>query len=152
MVLQMKKCCQIIKDNATQNTLLFLASREDIVDSGASLHLVDPRELTDEELKTKRKDKQPIDHRTANAVANATHECKVTIAMLNNSKLGCALLKGTPPLISQGRLTAEYNYGFVDVPGDDPYLIKQDGPTIYCKTTQYAPPVVPATSKSERGL
>ena len=111
--------------------MLALESRKYLVDSGASLHLVNPNELTKDELKTKRKMLRPIPLTTAKGLAKVTHECLVHVKSLNIT-IWASLLKGSPHLLSQGKLKNENGFGYVDMPGDNPYLIKEGYPKVEC--------------------
>lgn len=71
---------------------------------------------------------------------------------LNNLKVCFSLLKGTPPLLSQGNLKRENEYGFVDLPGEDAYLNKEGHSRVPMSLRSNTPYMVPAyTIKGEKG-
>ena len=79
-----------------------------IVDSGASFHLVDWKNLTPKEKKTKRKMATPYSLTTANGVVTATDEVDIYVTELK-IKVTAMILRDTPLLLSLGKLVADHN-------------------------------------------
>ena len=118
-----------------------IPSREYIVDSGASFHLVNITDLTRQEMKTKRKIR-PIHLQTANGIVTVDHKVRVFVHTLG-IYVWAILHRNTPNLLSQGSLVKDDKFSYIHKHGKTPYLEK-DGRKYYCPIRENTPTIVGA--------
>ena len=111
------------------------ARRVLIVDSGASLHLVDKKECTSTELSTLRRLPKAIELHTANGGIYADEEVRIHVDELGIWVWALAL-DDTPAVLSLGKLCTENNFRYEWEPSGSPYLQLADGPKIYLDVSQ----------------
>lgn len=116
-----------------------------IVDSGASLHLVDRNSLTKAERKTIRRMLEPIPLQTANGIVWAEEECDMYVHELK-LKVNAIVLEDSPPVLSLGKLCNGNGFKYVWVPREIPYLETKNGTKFLC----YPRNDVPFITNSER--
>ena len=115
---------------------LKLEEREFVVDSGASMHMISKKDLSDAEMDTLTKSCSPTMVITANGEVQTHGEAIV--------------YDNTPAVLSLGKLCDENRYSFEWINGQKPHLIK-DGIRIICNTENFVPIVVPGLSSSSSG-
>ena len=92
----------------------------DIVDSGASYHLVGKDTLSPSELKTIRKMKSPVPLTTAKGIVTVTQEARITVHMLGGVQVwACILPNATVSVLSQGCLVNELQFSFIHRYGEN---------------------------------
>jgi hypothetical protein len=106
---------------ANKNTRI--STREFIVDSGASFHLVSEDSLTPEEEATKVELDHPIEVQTANGDVNITHKCRVYVFELD-LWIWAHLLESTIAVLSLGALCLVHEFRYAWEAGHDPILSK----------------------------
>jgi hypothetical protein len=121
-------------------------SRQYLVDSGASYHLISAKYLTKAEKKSLRKLPKPMPFGTANGETIGEQSAKVYVQMLQIT-VDAIVLDNCPPLLSLGTLCKYDGYSFKWPSGEEPYLRKGRGPLIRCSVTNEVPCVFPATEK-----
>ena len=116
--------------------------REIVVDSGASMHMISKKDLSDAETDTLTKSCSPaLVIITANGEVQTHEEATVYVKELDIF-LTLKVLENTPAVLSLGKLCDENGYSFECINGQKTHLIK-DGIRIICNTENFVPIVVP---------
>ena len=123
--------------------------REFVVDSGASMHVISKKDLSDAEMDTLTKSCSPTIVITANGEVQ-THEEAIVYVKELDIFLTMKVLENTPAVLSLGKLCDENGYSYEWINGQKPHLIK-DGIRIICNTENFVPIVVPGLSSSSSG-
>ena len=123
--------------------------REFVVDSGASLHMISKKDLSDAEMDILTKSCSPTIFITANGEVQ-THEGATVYVKELDLFLTKKVLENTPAVLSLGKLCDENGYSHEWINGRKPHLIK-DGIRIICNTENFVPIVVPGLSSSSSG-
>ena len=123
--------------------------REFVVDSGASMHMISKKDLSDAEMDTLTKSCSPTIVITANGEVQ-THEEAIVYVKELDIFLTMKVLDNTPAVLSLGKLCDENGYSYEWINGQKPHLIK-DGIRIICNTENFVPIVVPGLSSSSSG-
>ena len=123
--------------------------REFVVDSGASMHMISKKDLSDAEMDTLTKSCTPTVVITANGEVQ-THEEAIVYVKELDIFLTMKVLENTPAVLSLGKLCDENGYSYEWINGQKPHLIK-DGIRIICNTENFVPVVVPGLSSSSSG-
>ena len=127
-------------------TTLKTEEREFVVDSGASMHMISEKDLSDAEMDTLTKSFSPSIVITANGEVQ-THEEAIVYAKELGIFLTMKVLENTPAVLSLGKLCDENGYSYEWINGQKPHLIK-DGIRIICNTENFVPIVVQGLSSS----
>ena len=106
--------------------------REFVVDSGASMHVISKKDLSDAEMDTLTKSCSPTIVITANGEVQTHEEATVYVKELDIF-LTMKVLENTPAVLSLGKLCDENGYSFEWIKGQKPNLIKH-GIRIQCNT------------------
>ena len=128
---------------------LKLEEREFVVDSGASMHMISKKDLSDAEMDTLTKSCSPTIVITANGEVQTHEEATVYVKELDIF-LTMKVLENTPAVLSLGKHCDENGYSYEWFNGQKPHLIK-DGIRIQCNTENFVPIVVPGMSSSSSG-
>ena len=120
--------------------------RKFVVDSGASMHMISKKDLSDAEMDTLTKSCSPTIVITANGEVQ-THEEAIVYVKELDIFLTMKVLDNTPAVLSLGKPCDENGYSCGWIGGRDPHLIK-DGIRIICNTENFVPIVVPGLSSS----
>ena len=120
--------------------------REFVVDSGASMHMISKKELSNAEMHTLTKSCSPTIVITANGEVQ-THEEAIVYVKELDIFLTMKVLDNTPAVLSLGKLCDENGYSYEWINGQKPHLIK-DGIRITCNTQNFVLIVVPGLSSS----
>ena len=123
--------------------------REFVVDSGASMHMISKKDLSDAEMDTLTKSCSSTIVITANGEVQ-THEDAVVYVKELDIFLTMKVLENTPAVLSLGKLCDENGCSHEWINGQKPHLIK-DGIRIICNTENFVPFVVPGLSSSSSG-
>ena len=123
--------------------------REFVVDSGASLHMISKKDLSDAEMDTLTKLCSPTIVITANGEVQTHEEATVYVKELDMF-LTMQVLEDTPAVLWLGKLCDEKEYSYEWINGQKPHLIK-DGIRTICNTENFVPVVVPGLSSSSSG-
>ena len=123
--------------------------REFVVDSGASMHMISKKDLSDAEMDTLTKSCSPAIVITANGEVQ-THEEAIVYVKELDIYLTMKVLDNTPAVLSLGKLCDENGYSYEWINGQQPHLIKE-GIRIICNTENFVPIVVPGLSSSSSG-
>ena len=123
--------------------------REFVVDSGASMHMISKKDLSDAEMDTLTKSCSPTIVITANGEVQTHEEATVYVKELDIF-LTMKVLENTPAVLSLGKLCDENGYSYEWINGQKPHLIK-DGIRIPCNTENFVRIVVPGLSSSYSG-
>ena len=123
--------------------------REFVVDSGASMHMISKKDLSEAEMDTLTKSCSPTRVITANGEMQTQEEAIVYVKELDMF-LTMKVLENTPAVLSLGKLCDENGYSYEWINGQKPHLIK-DGIRIVCNTENFVPIVVPGLSSSSSG-
>ena len=123
--------------------------REFVVDSGASMHMISKKDLSDAEIDTLTKSCSPPIVKTANGEVQ-THEEAIVYVKELDFLLTMKVLDNTPAVLSLAKLYDENVYSYEWINGQKPHLIK-DGIRIICNTENFVPIVVPGLSSSSSG-
>ena len=123
--------------------------REFVVDSGASMHMISKKDLSEAEMDTLTKSCSPTIVITANGEVQTQEEAIVYVKELDMF-LTMKVLENTPAVLSLGKLCDENGYSYEWINGQKPHLIK-DGIRIICNTENFVPIVVPGLSSSSSG-
>ena len=123
--------------------------REFVVDSGAPMHVISKKDLSDAEMDTLTKSCSPTIVMTANGEVQ-THEDAIVYVKELDIFLTMKVLDNTPAVLSLGKLCDENGYSYEWINGQKPHLIK-DGIRIICNTENFVPIVVPGLSSSSSG-
>ena len=120
--------------------------REFVVDSGASMHMISKKDLSDAEMDTLTKSCSSTIVITANGEVQ-THEEVIVYVKELDIFLTMKVLENTPAVLSLGKLCDENGYSYEWINGQKPHLIK-DGIRIICNTENFVLIVVPGLSSS----
>ena len=120
--------------------------REFVVDSGASIHIISKKDLSDAEMDILTKSCSPTIVITANGEVQTHEEATVYVKELDIF-LTMNVLENTPAVLSLGKLCDENGYSYEWINGQQPQLIK-NGIRIQCNTENFVPIVVPGLSNS----
>ena len=120
--------------------------REFVVESGASMHMISEKDLSDAEMDTLTKSCSPTIVTTANGEVQ-THEEAIVYVKELDIFLTMKVLENTPAVFSLGKLCDENGYSYEWINGQKPHLIK-NGIWIICNTENFVPIVVPGLSSS----
>ena len=123
--------------------------RDFVVDSGASMHMISKKDLSNAEMDTLTKSCSPTIVITANGEVQ-THEEAIVYVKELDIFLTLKVLENTPAILSLGKLCDEHGYSHERISGQKPHLIK-DGIRIICNTENFVPIVVPGLSSSSSG-
>ena len=123
--------------------------REFVVDSGASMHMISKKDLSEAEMDTLTKSCSPTIVITANGEVQTQEEAIVYVKELDMF-LTMKVLENTPAVLSLGKLCDENGYSYEWINGQKPHLIK-NGIRIICNTENFVPIVVPGLSSSSSG-
>ena len=123
--------------------------REFVVDSGASMHMISKKDLSDAEMDTLTKSCSPTIVIPANGEVQTHEEATVYVKELDIF-LTMKVLENSPTVLSLGKFFDENGYSFEWINGQKPYLIK-NGMRIPCNTENFVPIVVPGLSSSSPG-
>ena len=123
--------------------------REFVVDSGASMHMISKKDLTNAEMDTLTKSFSPTIVITASGEVQTHEEATVYVKELDIF-LTMKVLENTPAVLSLGKLCDENGYSYEWINGQKPHLIK-NGIRILCNTENFVPIVVPGLSSSSSG-
>ena len=113
--------------------------REFVVDSGASMHMVNKRDLTSTEVETMRISKNPTTVQTRREATVYVEELHLFVTVM--------LLEETPAVLSLGKLCEDHGYTYHWTSGQKPLLTK-NGKRIDCKKAHNVPFVVLVYSTS----
>ena len=111
--------------------------REFVVDSGASMHMISKKDLSDAEMDTLTKSCSPTIVITANGEVQ-THEEAIVYVKELDIFLTIKVLENTPAVLSLGKLCDEKGYSYE--------WINNNGIRIPCNTENFVPIVVPGLS------
>ena len=120
--------------------------REFVVDSGASMHMISKKDLSNAEMDTLTKSCSPTIVITANGEVQTHEEATVYVKELEKF-LTVKVLENMPAVLSLGKLCDENGYSYEWINGQKPHLIK-NGIRIICNTENFVPIVVPGLSSS----
>ena len=120
--------------------------REFVVDSGASMHMISKKDLSNAETDTLTKSCSPTIVITANGEVQTHEEATVYVKELDIF-LTMKVLENTPAVSSLGKLCDGNWYSYDWINGQKPHLIK-NGIRIQCNTENFVPIVVPGLSAS----
>ena len=123
--------------------------RELVVDSGASMHMISKKDLSNAEMNFLTKSCSPTIVITANGEVQTHEEATVYVKELDVF-LTMKVLENTPAVLSLGKLCDEHVYSYEWINGQKPHLMK-DGIRIQCNTENFVPIVVPGLSSSSSG-
>ena len=123
--------------------------REFVVDSGASMHMISQKDLSDAEMDTLTKSCSPRIVITTNREVQTHEEAMVYVKDLDIF-LTMKVLENTPAVLSLGKLCDESGYPYEWINGQKPHLIK-NGIRIMCNTENFVPIVVAGLSSSSSG-
>ena len=114
--------------------------REFVVGSGASMHMISKKDLSDAEIDTLTKSCSRTIVITADGEVQKHEEAIVYVKELDIF-LTMKVLDKTPAVLSFGKLCDENGYSYEWINGQKPHLIK-DGIRIICNTENFVPIVV----------
>ena len=123
--------------------------REFVVDSGASMHMISKKDLSEAEMDTLTKSCSPTIVITANGEVQ-THEATIVYVKELDIFLTMKVLENTPAVLSLGKLCDENRYSYEWINCQKPHLIK-NGIRIICNTENFVPIVVPGLPSSSSG-
>ena len=123
--------------------------REFVVDSGASMHMISKKDLSEVEMDTLTKSCSPTIVITANGEVQTHEEATVYVKELDIF-LTVKVLGNTSAVLSFGKLCDENGYSYEWINGQKPHLIK-NGIRISCNTENFVPIVVPGLLSSSSG-
>ena len=124
--------------------------REFVLDSGASMHMITKKNLSDAEMDTLTKSCSPTIVITANGEVQTHEEAINCVCQRIGYILTMKVLENTPAVLSFGKLCDENGYSHEWINGQKPHLIK-NGIRIQCNTENFVPIVVPGLSSSSSG-
>ena len=137
------------KIGACLQTTLKPEEREFVDESGASMHMISKKDLSDAEMDTLTKSFSPTIVISANGEVQ-THEEAIVYVNELDIFLIMKVLESTPAVLSLGKLRDENGYSYEWINGQKSHLIK-DGFRIICNTDNFVPIVVPGLSSSSSG-
>ena len=111
------------------------------MDSGASMHMISQKDLSDAEMDTLTKSCSPTIVITANGEVQTQEEAIVYVKELDK------VLENTPAALTLGKFCDDNGYSYEWINGQKPHLI-EDGIRIICNTENFVPIVVPGLSSS----
>ena len=114
--------------------------REFVVDSGASMHMISKKNLSNAELETLTTSRSPTIVITANGEVQTHEEVRVYVKELDIF-LTKKVLEDTPAVLSLGKLFDDHGCSYEWISGQKPHLIK-NGIRIQCNTENFFPIVV----------
>ena len=117
-----------------------------VVDSGASMHMLRKRDLSQVEMDTLRRFRTTTTVVTANGEVQTNEEAQENVHDLGLF-VTVQLLEETPAVFSLGKLCKEHQNSCEWVSGPEPRLTK-NGKKIICKTDNFVPLVVPGLSSA----
>ena len=120
--------------------------REFVVDSGASMHMISEKDLSNAEMDTLTKSCSPTIVITAKGEVQ-THEEAIVYLKELDIFLTMKVLDNTPAVLSLGKLCDDHGFSYEWINGQKPHLIK-DGILIICNTENFVPIVVLGLSSS----
>ena len=120
--------------------------REIVVNSGASMHMISKKDLSDAEMDTLTKSCSPTTVFTADGEVQTNEEATVYVRELDIF-LNMKVFENTPAVLSLGKVCDENGYSYEWINGRKPHLIKY-GIRIQCNTENFVPIVVPGLSTS----
>ena len=123
--------------------------REFVVDSGASMHMISKKDLSEADMDTLTKSCTPTIVITANGEVQTHEEATVYVKKLDIF-LTMKVLENTPAVLSLGKLCVENGYFYEWINGQKPHFIK-NGIRIPCNTEFFVPIVVPDLASSSSG-
>ena len=123
--------------------------REFVVDSGASMHMISKKDLSNAEMDTLTKSCSPTIVITANGEVQ-THEEAIVYVKELDIFLTMKVFDNMPAVLSLGKLCDENGYSYEWINGQKTHLIK-DGIRIICNTENFVLIVVPGLSSSSSG-
>ena len=121
--------------------------REFVVDSGASMHMISRKDMSDAEMDTLTKSCSPTIVITANGEVQ-THEEAIVYVKEQDIFLTMKVLENTPAVLSLGKLCDENGYSYEWINGQKPHLIKKRYSDSQCNTENFVPIVVPGLPTS----
>ena len=145
-VLKFKEKNRAIFFSPSENRCLEPEEREFVVDSGASMHMISKKDLSDAEMDTLTTSRSPTTVITANGEVQTHEEATVYVKELDVF-LTMKALENTPAVLSLGKLCDEHGYSYEWINGQKPHLIA-NGIRIQCNTENFVPIVVPGLSSS----
>ena len=104
---------------------LKLEERKFVVDSGASMHMISKKDLSEAEMDTSTKSCSPTIVITANGEEVQTHEEAIVYVKELDIFLTMKVLENTPAVLSLGKLCDENGYSYEWINGQKPHLIKR---------------------------
>ena len=123
-----------------------VACEEFVVDSGASMHMISKKDLSDAEMDTLTKSCSPTIVITAHGEVQTHEEATVYVKELDIF-LTMKVLQNTPAILSLGKFCDENGYSYEWMNGQKPHLIL-NGIRIQSSTENFVPIVVPGLSTS----
>ena len=117
-----------------------------VVDSGASMHMLNKKDLSSEELETLLRSRTPTVVVTANGQVQTNEEAQAYVYDLVLF-VTVQLLEDMPAILSLRKLCEEQSCTYEWVNGQKPHLTKQ-GKKILCKMENLVPLVVPGLSSN----
>ena len=121
--------------------------REFVVDSGASMHMISKKDLSEAEMDTLTKLCGPTIVMTASGELQTQEDATVYVEL--DMFLTMKVLENTPPVLSLGKLCDENGYSCEWINGQKPHLT-EDGIRTICNTENFVL-VVPGLSSSSSG-
>ena len=109
--------------------------REIVVDSGASMHMIKKKDLTDAEIDTFTKSCSPTIVITANGEVQTHEEATMYVKELDIFST-MKVLEDTPAVLSLGKLCDEDGYSYEWINGQKPHLIR-NGILLQCNTENF---------------
>ena len=134
------------KIGACLHQVLNLRNEKFVVDSGASMHMICKKDLSDAEMNTLTKSCSPTIVITANGEVQTHEEATVYVKELDFFAT-MKVVENTPAVLSLGKLCDENGYSYEWINGQKPHLIKS-GIRIPFNTENFVPIVVPGLSSS----
>ena len=119
------------------------------MDSGASMHMISRKDLSDADMDTLTKLCSPTIVSTANGKVQTHEEATVYFKELDIF-LTMKVLENTPAVLSLGKFCYENGCSYEWINGQKPHLIK-NGIWIICNTENFVTIVVPGLSSSSSG-
>ena len=120
-----------------------------MLSTGASMHLISKKDLSDAEMDTLTKSCSPSTVIAANGEVETHEEATVYVKEMDKF-LTMKVLENTPAVLSLGKLCDENGYSYEWINGQKPHLIK-NGIRIPCNTENFVSIAVPGLSSSSSG-
>ena len=136
-VLKLKEINRATSFSPSENRRLLASylkpeEREFVVDSGASMHMISKKDLSNAEMDTLTKSCSPTIVITANGEVQTHEEATVYVKELDIF-LTIKVIENTPAVLSLGKLCDENGYSYEWINGQKPHLI-ENGIRIQCNT------------------